>query len=301
MSTVVADGAATRAGFRRFAWGVLAWNVLVVLWGALVRATGSGAGCGNNWPLCNGAVVPPAGEMKTVIEFTHRVTSGLALIAVFVLLAWAWRIFPRGHGARKYAALSVFFIIVEALLGAGLVLLEYVEMNASAGRAVYLCLHLANTLVLLGVLTAAAWYGGEQRPARAPARWLNAALIAALITGVTGAIAALGDTLYPEAARSTTISGHFSDATPGLLRLRLFHPVISVLGSVLVLLAAAPAARLDGVARAVVAFVGIQLIAGVVNVWLHAPVWMQIVHLFLADLMWIALVVLTLRNRARLA
>ncbi len=53
----------SQAWFSRYAWGVLLWNVLVALWGAYVRATGSGAGCGSHWPTCNGEILPraPAG------------------------------------------------------------------------------------------------------------------------------------------------------------------------------------------------------------------------------------------------
>src|ERR1017187_2983546 len=92
------------AVYRRFsqvAWGVLAYNMLVVLWGAFVRATGSGAGCGNRWPLCNGVIVPHAPRIETIIEFTHRATSGLALVSVAALCLWAFRLFPRGHRSEE--------------------------------------------------------------------------------------------------------------------------------------------------------------------------------------------------------
>src|SRR5215467_12703113 len=69
-----------------FAWGVLAYNVAVIAWGAFVRASGSGAGCGRHWPLCNGEVVPRPTSVATVIEATHRATSGLALVGVVGLL-----------------------------------------------------------------------------------------------------------------------------------------------------------------------------------------------------------------------
>src|ERR1044071_671713 len=104
-------------GFRPFAWGVLAYNVLVVLWGGYVRASGSGAGCGSHWPLCNGVVVPPAPKIQTIIEFTHRLTSGLSLVLVAGLWAWSVKVFPRGHRARRTAVWSVVFLLLEALLG----------------------------------------------------------------------------------------------------------------------------------------------------------------------------------------
>ena len=147
--------------FRRFAWGVLAYNVLVVLWGAYVRASGSGAGCGSHWPLCDGQVVPAAKTIEQVIEFTHRVTSGLAVMSAAVLWLWSFRVFPKGHRGRKTAALSIVFLMMEALLGAGLVLFRYVAKDASAGRALYLSAHLINTQLLLGMLTATAWLAGQ--------------------------------------------------------------------------------------------------------------------------------------------
>ena len=279
--------------FSLFAWGVLGWNVLVVLWGAFVRATGSGAGCGDHWPLCDGAVVPRDPAAATVIEFTHRVTSGLALAAVAALVVWARRAYPRGHRARRAAVLAAFLILVEAALGAGLVLLGLVGDNSSPWRAVYLSAHLANTLLLLGALTATGWFATEGARKRLPVRpgALYAALPVTLAVGVTGAVAALGDTLYPGAAALAADS-------PVLLRLRLLHPAAAVLGGAFVFLAAYRALRAEHLARAagaVLALIGIQMAAGLVNVLLLAPVWMQIVHLFLADLLWIALVVLYLQ------
>src|SRR5574337_582113 len=108
--------------FAKFAWGVLAYNVGVILWGAYVRATGSGAGCGGHWPTCNGQAIPMAPSVTTLIEYSHRLSSGLALILVAAMLAWAFRAYPKKHPARLGAVLSAIFIVTEALVGAGLVL-----------------------------------------------------------------------------------------------------------------------------------------------------------------------------------
>lgn len=294
------------ADARRFslvAWGVLAYNMLVVLWGAFVRATGSGAGCGNRWPLCNGAMVPRAPRIETVIEFTHRASSGLALAGVAALCIWAWRLFPRGHRARTCAALSAVFLLAEALLGAGLVLFQYVEHNASAGRAAYLSAHLVNTQILLAMLTLTAWFGADpvSRPwPRAP-RLVMAALPVAILVAVSGAIAALGDTLYPPASVAAGMRQEFSETAGTLLRLRAVHPVVAVVGAIILLAAAAaamrstraPAIRMGGITAALVF---VQLAAGAVNIVLLAPVWMQIVHLLVADLLWVALVVTALET-----
>src|ERR1035437_1911752 len=121
--------------FAAYAWAVLGFNVLVVLWGAYVRATGSGAGCGNHWPMCNGEVIPRAPRIATIIEFTHRVTSGIALVAIAGLVFWAFRAYPARHRVRLGAVFSGVFILTEALIGAGLVLFEHVAKNASNARA----------------------------------------------------------------------------------------------------------------------------------------------------------------------
>ena len=138
--------------FARYAWFVLGYNLLVIVWGAYVRASGSGAGCGNHWPLCKGEVIPRAAALETLVEVTHRLTSGLALIFVIGLVFWAFRRFPRGHHVRRASIVSLIFILTEALIGAGLVLFEYVAANASHARAFWMSGHLINTFLLLGSL-----------------------------------------------------------------------------------------------------------------------------------------------------
>lgn len=259
-----------------------------------MRATGSGAGCGNNWPLCNGAVVPRGPRLETVIEFTHRVTSGLSVLVVAALLIWAVRIFPRGHRARTAAWLTLIFLVVEAGLGAGLVLFHFVGQNASIARAVYLSAHLVNTQLLLACLTGTAWFARHKwAPAYVP-RLLAIALGVALVVSVSGAVVALGDTLFPAASLAAGIRQEFSETAPVLLKLRLLHPAVAIAGGIFVLWSAVSAIRWRRAAHAfgwAVAGLAIaQLVAGAVNVALQAPVWMQIFHLFLADALWIALV-----------
>ncbi len=304
MATIAPPARPRIAPFRRFAWAVLGWNVLVILWGAYVRASGSGAGCGSHWPLCNGEVVPVAPAIQTIIEFTHRMMSGVALATVVVLAWWGRARFPRGHHARRMAFASLAFLIVEALLGAGLVLFNYVDKNQSAGRAFYLSLHLVNTLLLLGALVLTAWYSRDVvRPAGRSSSWIMAALPIAALVSVTGAIAALGDTLFPAASLAQGLRQDFSSAASLLLRLRVLHPALAVLAgcyfvtiSILVIRSRQNAtARKIAVAVTVLALV--QLCAGAVNILLLAPVWMQITHLLLADLVWISLVLLAVEAK----
>ena len=155
--------------FALYAWATLAYNLAVVVWGAYVRATGSGAGCGNRWPLCNGIVSPHSPAVATVIEFTHRATSAIDLILVAVLAVWAFRAFPRRSPVRLGALLSMVFLVSEAAIGGALVLLEHVGKNASANRAYSLSTHLVNTLTLLACLALTAWWGRRETcPESAP-------------------------------------------------------------------------------------------------------------------------------------
>jgi heme A synthase len=278
--------------FSRYAWAVLGYNIVVVLWGAYVRATGSGAGCGSHWPLCNGVVVPRSPAAETIIEFTHRVTSGLALLAVFGLSIWAVRAFPKGHRSRLYAQLSFLFILIEAGLGAGLVLLEYVDQNASVGRAVYLSLHLVNTQILLGVLSLAAWYSTRPAPVTRVNWKLKGMLPMTLLVGVTGAVAALGDTLFPAASFAEGMRQDVSSTSHFLVRLRVFHPFFAVFSAAYIFFVTLPVVRRNsGTAWAAWGVLMLQLIAGAINVLLLAPTWMQLVHLFIANVLWLLLVV----------
>ncbi len=297
-----------------FAWAVVAFNLAVILWGAYVRATGSGAGCGSHWPLCNGEVLPAGAQGgKTFIEFAHRTTSGLALLLVVALVWWVFRAFPKGHAARRGAVLSLVFIIIEALIGAGLVLLRLVADDASVARAFYLSLHLVNTFVLVAVLGLTAWWASGGRAlslkgGRDALRWwLVVALVATLALGVSGAVAALGATLFPASAAFEQTRGDLTATAQLMFSLRHYqlHPLLAVLvGAYLVAAAAVTKRARPGVwasrfAAMVTTLVVAQLGVGLVNAALLAPVWLQLVHLLLADLLWLALVLLSATALAR--
>lgn len=287
----------------RYGWAVLAFNLLVILWGAYVRASGSGAGCGAHWPLCNGVVIPRAPALETLIELAHRATSGIALLMVVGQLVWVRRVAPR-RGALWWAAhAAMALMLTEALVGAGLVLFEMVAHNASLARAWWLAAHLLNTFALLAALALVPWFASG-RPAP---RWreasperglLAAALLGTLLLGMTGAITALGDTLFPARSLAEGLAQDFAPTAHLLLRLRVLHPTLAVVVALLVLLTAAVAAgRRSGTTtrRCALAAAGLvlaQLAGGVVNLILLAPTWMQLVHLLMADVLWIALVLL---------
>ena len=278
--------------FAQFAWTVLGFNLLVILWGALVRASHSGQGCGDHWPLCNGTVFPHAAEIATLIEFTHRATTGIAFFSVVAMAIWSFRSF-RFEPVYKFAIASLVLIVTEALLGAGLVLFGYTGTNASAGRAIYLSAHLINTLGMLAAMTLAAWGASGHRRiewGKPQAHLLGWAIFAAVLIAVTGAITALSDTLFPDTSLSAGIAADFSSASPMLLRLRALHPAIAAAAGTFIAVAAARFRRESRFANAVIALVILQTAAGALNLVLLAPIWMQLVHLLLADLLWIALI-----------
>jgi len=278
----------------RYGWSVLAANVAVVLWGAVVRATGSGAGCGRHWPRCNGEILPDLASHKTLIEFSHRASSGIAFLLVVVLLAWTFRVFPARHVARRGAVAAMAFMVMEALAGAGLVWWELVADDRSAARAASLAIHLVITFFLLASIALTAWWVSGAPAPRAPGRsampFAGAAGLVLLI-GVTGSMTALGDTLFPKTAVGLELgpTGHF------LERLRVVRPVVAVVGGALAVILVRMAtrgatARTRSLGTAVAAVYALQLAAGVLNLLLLVPLWMQVIHLALADTLWVTLV-----------
>jgi heme A synthase len=292
----------SRAGFHTFAWATLAVILAVILWGAYVRASGSGAGCGSHWPTCNGEVIPRPKTVATLIEFTHRATSGLSGLMVLVELAWALAVLPRRHPARAGAAASMFFMVTEAAVGAALVLFEHVAGDKSVARAAWMALHLVNTFFLVASIAATAWWASGGAPPRLRGQGRAGALLAAgalglLVTGVSGAITALGDTLFAAPSLARGLADDLSPTAHFLQQLRVIHPAAAVLGATFLLYARGAIAAGRGPeakrwSRALGALLIAQLGLGALNFALLAPVWMQMVHLLVADLVWVAFVLL---------
>ena len=284
----------------RFAWATLCFNVAVVLWGAFVRATGSGAGCGNRWPACGGSVLGTSAKAQTIIEFTHRMTSGVALLMVATLVLWCWRATSKRNWARYSAILAAAFLANEAVLGAALVLLGHVARDQSAWRAVFLCLHFGNTLLLLGTLAlTAAWLQSDSKhftliQKRTEVSAAAVGLLAVLAIGMTGTMAALGDTLFPATSLRASVLQDFTADSPGLLHFRLLHPVLAVIAGIYVTWVVLKNASLRmSQSRASIALIILlftEIGIGMLNVLLLAPVLLQILHLLVADTIWISLV-----------
>jgi heme A synthase len=285
--------------FALFAWFVLVFNIPVILWGAYVRVSYSGDGCGAHWPFCNGQALPQNMSQPTIIEFTHRMMTSVDTFLVLAMLVAAFWLYPKRHIIRKYALASFGFLLVEALLGAGLVLFRMVARDQSAGRIWYLSAHLINTMLLLATLTITAWLASEGltnfRLRNIPQRILWSALVTVFIT-ITGAVAALGDMLFPTESLMEGMRRDFSAASPMLLRLRMTHPAIAIAGAGLVIWIALTlwrSSHSDSLKRAslrLIALIVFQLFWGAANLTLLAPVWMQLTHLLIADFVWIAMV-----------
>lgn len=292
----------TRTAFSKYAWFVTFYNVAVIVWGAVVRATGSGAGCGSHWPTCNGEVLPTLSQIETLVEFAHRLTSGFSGILVIGLVVWAFR--RQGWGFTRWSAvLSLVFVIIEGGIGALLVRLELTKDNASALRAVVIGIHLVNTLILMAWLSLTAWSGSFS----APIRWQRPRGIVALLTiGVigtmilcaAGAVTALGDTLFPSQSLSAGLAADLDANASFLIRLRVVHPVIAILTSFYLLgvgrylvgrVSKASASRLFNMLQFLIYA---QIVIGVVNITFLAPVIVQLLHLFMADLLWLAFVIM---------
>ncbi len=299
--------------FGKVSLAVTIATVFVVLFGAVVRITGSGAGCGQHWPSCNGEIAHLPRSIETWIELGHRTTSGLDFLAVVALMFLARARFPARHAARVTATLALALIIVEVLVGARLVLLNLVGSNLSFARVLIMPMHLVTTSLLLGALAATSYFGSDYRgqlvverlaPARARLRgafsWTLAAATLLLLVSITGAITALGDTAYPVQG-ATTLEHIQADHVPGahfLGRMRGVHPLLALLG-VAGLWAAAARARAATRARSVQLlslglYVGgaTALGLGLANIGLGAPGYLQVAHLLMACLLWMSVVVL---------
>lgn len=290
--------------FARFAWFALGYNIIVIVWGVFLRASKSGDGCGQHWLTCHGEVIPSAPELKTLIEFSHRVTSGVAFLVVLGLLVWAFRRYEKGSAVRKTAVVSFIFILTEALVGAGLVLTGNTAETLTPTRPFWMMGHLVNTFILLAFLSLTAWYASGGRRFRLSADPKALALLAVAVAGIffvgmSGSLAALSNMIFPSQSVSEGIAKDFAESSHAILRLRLSHPISSIaFGVYLIFLAGWLRAR-SGQSAAVVRWSNVlsllillQLAWGAVTLLTLAPIVMQIIHLVLADAVWIALILL---------
>lgn len=290
--------------FARFARIVLGYNLFVILWGAFVRASGSGAGCGDHWPLCDGALIPATPALATLIELFHRATSGVALMLVLLLFIRARKAFASGHAARRAASASLVLIVIEALIGALIVLASLFGENASIARAATVGAHFVNTLILLGALSLTIWFAHHPQALRfMPLSGTSVLMLAGmagwLMLGASGAVGALSRTLYPSTDLATALTREFSPDAPLLLRLRTLHPLVAAVMGVFMSYLAVRVNRdihtlqTRQLAVSIVAIFFAQCLLGMLNVLMVVPTpALQLSHLLLMDALWIAYVTL---------
>jgi cytochrome c oxidase assembly protein subunit 15 len=280
----------------RLAVITLVANVIVILQGAVVRATGSGAGCGSHWPTCNGQVVPLGHGTEAFIEYSHRLLSLVVLILGSWLLSRAYRSRREKRGLLAFAGAAFVFLIIEALLGAGTVLLGYTGDNVSMGRGLLVAVHLVNSLLLVGTLAGTLLFSRKETPAW-PLRLgsqgmlatvLSVGLLGVLVLMFTGGIAAMGNTMFPSESLAEGLAADFSANSHLLIRLRVLHPVIAITVGVYLFISLGlswlikPVPQARSLARSLLLVYLLQLGVGTLNFAMLAPVVLQVLHLSLA-------------------
>jgi heme A synthase len=289
-----------RRRFSYLAWAVLAFNVVVILGGTIVRATGSGDGCGATWPRCGGQIIPTNPSTERIIEFTHRAMSlaaGFGILALFIL---ALVLYSKRHRVRRAAAASLVLLIIESLLGASLVLFGWVDQDASVGRQIVVPLHLTNTFLLLAALALTAWWAsGKPAPSTAgrarEARWLWLGALAIIVIGASGALNALADSLFEADSVLGGVRDELDPDAPFLVQVRVFHPLLSIILGLGVAHVAQTLGRDtgEGTRRLAVIILGLvvaQFFVGITNIFLLTPLETQVIHLAMADAIWIVYV-----------
>ena len=296
--------------FAKYAWFVLAWNIVVILWGVFLRASKSGDGCGRHWLTCHGEVIPSAPELKTVIEFTHRISSVVDGLFVIAMVVWAGAIWyssrtPVAKRVLCMAAGSLIFVLIEGLIGRGLVLTGNTAETLTPERPLWMSAHLINTLILLAFLTLTAWYASARRQlaftfkaSHAGVIILGALLI--FLVGISGSIAALSSMIFPSGTLADELAKDFSTTSHVLVRLRLVHPILAIFSGVYLVFAVgwlkSQVTDKPGVKRwsnIISVLVVAQLAFGAATLVTFAPIVMQLGHLLLADAVWIAFVLMT--------
>ena len=292
------------SAFAKFAWFAFAYNLVVILWGVFLRASHSGDGCGQHWLTCQGEVIPSAPELKTVIEFSHRITTAIAGLIVLMLAIWAWRKFGKGELIRITAPLSFIFIAIEALIGRGLVLTGNTADNWTPSRPYWTAGHLVNTFILLAFLALTAWLASSGKRPVFAARgkvWLiiTIGIATVLMVGISGSMAALTSMLFPSSSLTQGIAQDFSESSHYLLRLRISHPILSVISAVYLIFLSGWLRSWSGHDRDVVRWSNAltilllaQLAFGAATLVTLAPIVMQLGHLLMGDAVWIVFILL---------
>ena len=290
--------------FAKFTWFVLVYNIIVVVWGVFLRASKSGDGCGKYWFTCHNEVIPTAPELKTIIEFAHRLMSGLDFLIVLGLMIWVLSKFAKGNQIRKFAVVSFLFIVTEAAIGGVLVLSGNTAEANTTARPFLAIAHLLNTFILIGSLTLTAWLAsdGSEFTLKNKGKYvwlLLLGIVGFLLVGTSGSLAALSSMLYETKSLTEGLQQDFAGSSPLLLRLRISHPILSILTGVgLIFLSGYLKSKAEGnlfvqkFSGVLALLVIVQIVFGSLTLFMLAPILMQLGHLLIADLMWITFVLM---------
>jgi cytochrome c oxidase assembly protein subunit 15 len=238
---------------------------------------------------------------KTLTEYLHRLTSGFYGIFVLSLWLWNFKLFPKKTAARQASTAVLVLMILEALLGAALVLKGLVGENATIFRLVVMTCHQMNSLLLTGSTVVLALVSRPQlEPETLHIQWRNLFSNAKfwmtfMVIPATGAWAALANTLFPSQNLQEGILKDLTPDVPWILRLRIVHPVLALtIGFYLVFRFYKKSFDSEGdVSNANLILAGVlsvALIFGMLTLLALSPVWMKLVHLTLAQVVWISIV-----------
>jgi len=265
-------------------------SIVSILAGAFVRATGSGDGCGATWPTCKGRIIPALTDTSELIEFSHRSVSGLLLIVTLIIFSKTRKL-HKASLVKSVTNYLTFFVIFEAIIGAVIVLFEWVGLNSSLPRIIAVPIHLVNTFGLLG--SYAILYKILEDDIQEIKSIFNKNFILIsflfLLSGATGSITALADVLFPSASFIEGFLADFDKTSEVLTRLRILHPIISTILSIVLYLYSTRINKKYGVnVKLLKTFVIIAVSLGVLNVLSNIVLPLSILHLAIADFLWIS-------------
>ena len=265
-------------------------SIVSILAGAFVRATGSGDGCGATWPTCKGRIIPALTDTSELIEFSHRSVSGFLLIVTLIIFSKTRKL-HKASLVKSVTNYLTFFVIFEAIIGAVIVLFEWVGLNSSLPRIIAVPIHLVNTFGLLG--SYAILYKILEDDIQEIKSIFNKNFILIsflfLLSGATGSITALADVLFPSASFIEGFLADFDKTSEVLTRLRILHPIISTILSIVLYLYSTRINKKYGVnVKLLKSFVIIAVSLGVLNVLSNIVLPLSILHLAIADFLWIS-------------
>lgn len=264
-------------------------SILSILAGAFVRATGSGDGCGSTWPTCKGKIIPQLSDTSEVIEFSHRSVSGILLIVTLIIFIKS-RSMSKGSIVRTTVNFLTFFVLFEAAIGAVIVLYEWVGLNSSLPRIIAVPIHLVNTFGLLAcyaILYKVLLNNFKNIKQLWDRRFVFIAFLF-LLSGATGSITALADVLFPSASFYEGLMEDFDRTSELLTRLRILHPMVATGLSVALIIESRKIQKdykIDVKFFQILVFIAVIL--GVLNVLSNILLLLSILHLAIADLLWI--------------